>query len=452
MKKVLSRLALLLMLGMVINGCTSAAKEQTVDSQPIKSVTAITEVFGDGQKVSAVVLEYDKAIDTSKLKSSDFTVEGKNVTKVYANTAAAKASQGVNGQYVIVELSTAITPDTMMNGNGAGRGNSTGNEPRNAAQESSHNANRPQGGGGPQLGSAATDSAESTPLTVNVTQSGDIATEDGQTYKADPRVMTNSKNINLVVEDFKQLVYTDPNYNNEKLMYNLYMPKNYDPSRKYPLVLFMHDAGVVSNNPVKTLTQGLGAVIWAAPSEQAKNECFVVAPQYTSVIAGDNSETTEQMDITVNLIKELTKQYSIDTNRIYNTGQSMGGMTSIAMDIKYPDMFAASLLVACQWDAGKVAPMAKDNLWIIVSEGDNKAKPGMDAITEALKARGAVVSKATWPAEADASELTNNVNAMLAEGGNINYTVFRNGSHRYTWQYAYTIEGVREWLFKQVKQ
>lgn len=218
---------------MVINGCTAAPKEQVADNKPIKSVTAITEVLGDGQKVSAVVLEYDKAIDTAKLKTSDFAVEGKTVTKVYANTAAAKASQGVNGQYVIVELLTAITPDTMLNGNGADRGNSSGNGAGNSAQGSSQNISPPQGGGGPQLGSAATDSAESKPLTVNVTQNSDIATAEGQTYKADTRVMTNSKNINLVVEDFKQLIYTDPNYNNAKLMYNLYVPKNYDPSKKY---------------------------------------------------------------------------------------------------------------------------------------------------------------------------------------------------------------------------
>ena len=120
------------------------------------------------------------------------------------------------------------------------------------------------------------------------------------------------------------------------------------------------------------------------------------------------------MDITVDLVKDLEKQYSIDSNRLYNTGQSMGGMTSIAMDIKYPDMFAASFLVACQWDANKVAPMANKNLWIVVSEGDNKANPGEDAITEALKTKGATVSKATWNAEASKDELATDVSQMLA--------------------------------------
>ncbi len=438
-----------------MDSLTFAAEGVDMKHKHIKSVTAITEVFGDGQKVSAVAVEYDKAIDTSKLKTSDFTVEGKTVTKVYANTAVAKASQGVNGQYVIVELSTAITSND--NGSGAGQGNGPGNgangagngQNGNAAQGAAQGGNPPQGG--PVLGSAASDSSESKPLTVNVAQSGDIVTADGQTYKAFTGWVTNSKVINLVVDDFKQLVYTDPNYSNEKLMYNLYVPKNYDPSKKYPLVLFMHDAGAVSNNPKKTLTQGLGAVIWATPSEQAKHECFVLAPQYTTVIADDNSQTSEQMDITVDLIKELEKQYSIDPNRIYNTGQSMGGMTCIAMDIKYPDMFAASLLVACQWDAAKVTPMAKDKLWIIVSDGDSKAYPGMDAITDALKKQGATVSKATWSAESSAAEFATAVSNMLAAGSNINYTVFKNGNHRYTWQYAYTIEGVRDWLFKQVK-
>lgn len=428
-------------------GCGSANVKTNVtdssDSKHIQSVTAITEVFRDGQKVSAVALEYDKNIDNSKLKTSDYSVEGKTITKVYANTKAAKASKGVNGRYVIIELSTAISPDK---GNGPGNGASDGQD-GNASQ----GANQPSGGG-PSLGSPATDSAESEPLTVKVTQIGDIMTTDGQTYKFDDSVMTNNKDINLVVEDFKQLVYTDPNYNNEKLMYNLYVPKNYDPSKKYPLVLFMHDAGVVSNNHINTLTQGLGAVIWATPSEQAKHECFVLAPQYTSVVTDDNAKTTDSLDVTVDLVKELEKKYSIDPNRLYNTGQSMGGMMSIAMDIKYPDMFAASLLVACQWDPTKIAPMAKDNLWIIVSEGDNKAYPGMDAITQTLEKQGATVSKATWSAESSASEFTKDVSDMLAKGCNINYTVFKNGNHRYTWQYAYTIEGVRDWLFKQVKK
>lgn len=480
MSRTIRKLSVFVMIAAAISlsACEANTTNQTeADSsvEPaghITSVTAITEVFGDGQKVSAVALEYDAAIDTSKLATSDFSVEGQTVTKVYANTAAEKAVQGANGQYVIVELSTEMASDTaqgnpggegmqgdggMQGGNGqdGDTGDNTGDTPPtdgNGSQGSPEGNSQSPGSGGPQLGSEATDSSEIPVLTASVTQTADIVTADGQTYQADSNAMSSSRTLNLVVDDFQQLTYTDPNYDNKQLMYNLYVPENYDSSKKYPLVVFMHDAGVVSNNPIETLTQGLGAVIWATAEEQVKHESFVLAPQYTSTIADDNSETTDMMDITIDLIQELESQYSIDPNRIYNTGQSMGGMTSIAMDIKYPDLFAASLLVACQWDPAKVTPMAEDNLWIVVSEGDNKANPGMDAITEVLKAQGATVSKATFSAEASEEEISKHIEEMTAQGTNINYTVYEGGGHTYTWQYAYTMEGVRDWLFEQVKK
>jgi predicted peptidase len=95
-----------------------------------------------------------------------------------------------------------------------------------------------------------------------------------------------------------------------------------------------------------TLTQGIGAVIWATPSEQAKHESFVLVPQYPNKIVDDHSEATQDLDATAALIKALVSQYNIDKNRLYTTGQSMGCMASIEMLIRYPDMFAAALLVA----------------------------------------------------------------------------------------------------------
>jgi predicted peptidase len=439
MKKIVTGVLTLLLFTLGVSVCLANGGEKAMEalansnSIHIKNATAITEVFGDGQKISAVALEYDVPIDTAKLKVSDFNVEGENITKIYANTKAEKTTKGVNGNYIILELATPMIAQKME-----GDSQSLAKHDENTESKEMH---------GPELGARPDRQPQKTLLVANITQVGNIITTAGNIYYANSNMITSTKTINLVVDDFKQLVYTDPNYNSESLMYNLYVPKNYNPSKKYPLVLFIHDAGAVGDDPTTTLTQGLGAVIWATPSEQAKHECFVLAPQYTTVIADDNSKTAEQMDITVDLVKKLERQYNIDTNRLYNTGQSMGGMTSIAMDIKYPDMFAASLLVACQWDPEKVTPMAKKNLWIVVSEGDNKAYPGMNAITDVLKNQGATISRGSWSAEANSFEMKRNVANMLKNKCNINYTVFKNGNHRYTWQYTYTIDGIRDWLF-----
>lgn len=415
------------------------ADEAEFASDGVKSVTAITEVYGDGQKVSAVTIEYKGSIDTTKLLTADFACIGKTVTAVYANTVPEKRAdkKGVNGPYVIVEFNTSIVQQNMMP----------------AGPQQNQGANGPMNGGGPQLGQKSDKPATSVTLTSSPVQHFAVYGTDGTTYTGWSAAKTSSKTVNLVVQDFKQFTYTDPKYPDNPLMYNLYVPANYDASKKYPLVLFMHDAGVVSNNPTETLTQGNGATIFASSESQSKHPSFVLAPQYNCVIADDNSQTAVEADITVDLIKDLMKKYAIDADRLYDTGQSMGGMTSIALDIKYPHFFAASLLVACQWDAAKVAPMTGTPLWIVVSEGDAKALPGQTAITDTLKKLGSTVTKCSsyWNAEGSASSLAAEVQKMRATKSDIYFTVFKGGSHRYTWQYAYAIEGLRDWLFEQKK-
>ncbi len=278
------------------------------------------------------------------------------------------------------------------------------------------------------------------------TTSGDDAasTTDGTSAAA-------SVDMDAVIASYQQATFTDSAYNNETLMYSIYVPAGYDASRSYPLVLFMGDSSLIGSDPTKTLTSAYGATIWATPAEQAKHECIVVVPQYDTgtPVVNDSSEATEYLDITVDLVKYIETQYSVDPNRIYNTGQSMGGMMSIAMDIKYPGMFAASLLVGCQWDATLVTPMVGDNLWIVVSEGDRKAYPGMNAITQTLKDAGATVSSGTWSRDSTAAEFATDVSQMLAQGSNVKYTVLTNGDHMSTFDKAYSIEGIRDWLFAQ---
>lgn len=190
----------------------------------------------------------------------------------------------------------------------------------------------------------------------------------------------------------------------------------------------MHDAGATSSDTCTPLLQGLGAISWASPADQAVRPCFVLAPQYAEIIADDDSNTSSMLDTTLNLITSLTEKYNIDRGRIYTTGQSGGGMMSIAMNIKYPDFFAASFLVACQWDPALVAPMAKNRLFILVSQDDGKAFPGQNAVTQALEADGAKVARAVWDGRWTDDQFRIAFDDLNAEGARINYVTFAAGT------------------------
>jgi predicted peptidase len=139
-------------------------------------------------------------------------------------------------------------------------------------------------------------------------------------------------------------------------------------------------------------------------------------------------------------------------------------MSSIVLMLREPELFAAGMLVAGQWDPSVMAPMAKDKLWVLVAQGDQKASAGMNAAMDVWSAAGASISRAVWNGQASAEEAAANVAAMTAENSNIKYVQFANGTvvpenqsassnanHISTWRIAYNIEGVRDWLFKQVK-
>ena len=301
--------------------------------------------------------------------------------------------------------------------------------------------------------------------TSKITQKEDILFTNGKKLEKSIAILENNKTRNLIVENFKQFVYKDPK-TGTSVKYNLYIPKNYDKNKKYPLVLFMHDKGVLSEDTKTALFQGNGATSFAAPEEQAKHEAFVLAPQYSRQVVDDNGDITSDLDATVNLIRDyLISKYSINEKKLYATGQSTGGMMAIVMNYKYPELFAASYLVACQWNPKEVSTMAKNNLWITVSTGDAKAYPGMNAITSELIKRGATVAKDNWRADYTDAQFLEGARKVIAQKSNIKYTTLEKGTNPYlpkdanpglehsgTWKVAYNIPGIKDWMFLQSKQ
>lgn len=400
-----------------------------------RQTTAITEVFGDGIRLTAVAVEYSAPVETATLSSADFKVEDRTLVEVFASTSADPADRTESGRFVILALSPDDAAAPLARQKAQGQGNGAGS--------------RGGGGGGPgKAGSRTSDSP------AYRAPAASLVLADGGT------LMTSSVK-NLIVDDFRQREFHDPE-TGDTLQYNLFVPKDYDPGKSYPLVLFMHDAGATGDNPLATLFQGLGAIAWASPGDQARRPCFVLAPQFAEIIADDDSRTSSMLDTTIDLIEALAGEYSIDRKRLYTTGQSGGCMMSIAMDIKYPAFFAASFLVAGQWDPALVQPLARQKLWILVSQDDDKAFPGQNAITEALEREGAKISRATWDGTWSAGQYRAAFDDIDAEDSPINYVTFAKGSvippgdstagasgHRNTWRIAYSIEPIREWIFRQ---
>ncbi len=134
---------------------------------------------------------------------------------------------------------------------------------------------------------------------------------------------------------------------------------------------------------------------------------------------------------------------------------------SFYFNISHPDLFAASLFVGSQWDTSKTSHFKDKHFFYIVAAGDNKASRGMAALEEVLNAAGATIGKAEWSAKLSQEEQEANARALLSEGHDIDFIVFTKGTvlpengntieHMASFDYAYKLEAVRDWLFEQSK-
>lgn len=257
------------------------------------------------------------------------------------------------------------------------------------------------------------------------------------------------------------------------MAYDLFIPKAYDPHKSYPLVLFMADASTVGKGVAAPLKQGYGGIIWATDDSQAAHPSFVLVPSFKgpgnttgmNSAVNDNWQTTPEVDTALNLLHHVVGQYNIDTHRLYTTGQSMGGMISFYLNATHPDLFAASIFVGSQWDIKALSPLAQQKFLYIVSAGDAKASGGMREVGDMLKSKGVDFATTTFAANLPVATQDQSVQQLLQQNKPINFIQFTAGTvapasfmnsggageHMYSFDHAYVLPSVRNWLFQQHK-
>ena len=151
-------------------------------------------------------------------------------------------------------------------------------------------------------------------------------------------------------------VYTSPS--GEQLPYRILFPKDYDKTKKYPLVLLLHGGGERGNDNEKQLTHG--AKLFLTDYNRTNFSAIVVVPQcptdsYWGNVNLDRSTSpltltfdytkpeTAPLKNAIALVKKIQQEEGVDTKRTYITGLSMGGMGTFEAVYRYPKLFAVAV-------------------------------------------------------------------------------------------------------------
>lgn len=242
---------------------------------------------------------------------------------------------------------------------------------------------------------------------------------------------------------FKKDCYHDEEFDID-MPYLLYVPKKYNPKKKYPLMVALHGTGE-RDEPIECNLEKMAmATAWAKDSEAGKNECIVLVPKcekkyddednWTSLVQFVNGHSNSpfwpmpQLHMVKRVIDLLKKEYSIDEKRMYLTGISSGGFGTYSLALEYPGTFAAIIPVSAASNPERAAELKGLPMWIFHSDDDPLVVPSwtLDPSLAALDAAGVEYKLTRYPAG----------------------QIFWQNAH-FVWEVCYHDKEMRDWVFKQ---
>lgn len=170
-----------------------------------------------------------------------------------------------------------------------------------------------------------------------------------------------------------------------EIHYSYYLPENYDESKDYPLMMAMpgYDMMWFGEESSGSNLDWSGFRVWTELPE----DMIVVSAQLT-----DWREKSARQ--AVELTEYFIQNFSIDKNRVYAAGYSAGGETMSQAVALRPDLYAAYLHGASQWD-GAYDSIAENGVavYIFMAENDEyygaqKARDAYGGLRKAYESEG----------------------------------------------------------------
>ncbi len=170
--------------------------------------------------------------------------------------------------------------------------------------------------------------------------------------------------------------------NGAVIPYRIYLPSGYSMEKKYPIMMYLHGAGLRGNDNQQQLAYDRN-FYKAFLDIQAECEMIFVIPQCNGKSWNDSdidmdyvvgyedfafkAKGVKESPIgaaLIHLLDALEEECSIDTTREYLSGASMGGLGSYGILARYPDRFAAGFIGCAAGDTEMADVYAKTPLWI----------------------------------------------------------------------------------------
>lgn len=214
-----------------------------------------------------------------------------------------------------------------------------------------------------------------------------------QYYKA----KNGSYSYNSLLNIFKGVIYEGSD--STVIPYRIYVPSSYDPDKEYPLVTILHGAGERGNDNSSQLKNMISEMFNQESSPYL--DAIIICPQCpsgqqwvdTPWEEGNYStasvEISNELSTVLEIILSTQADLSVDTDRLYVMGLSMGGFGTWDLIMRNPNMFAAAVPLCGGADVSQASALTTVPIWAVHGTDDTDVPyAGTAAMCAAIKEAG----------------------------------------------------------------
>jgi predicted peptidase len=217
--------------------------------------------------------------------------------------------------------------------------------------------------------------------------------------------------------------------------YQVFVPLSYTAAQRWPVILFLHGAGERGDDGLLPTQVGLGA---AVRQNATRFPAIIVFPQMPteSLWAGASAQ------VAIAALEQVSREFQIDSDRVYLTGLSMGGFGVWYLAYRYPSRFAA-LVPICGF-VTSFYPSAR--LFTPVVPADSG--PPFEALARQLRRVPTWIVHGEIDAAVPVEQSRQAAAALKAIGAPVQYLEVPGTNHN-VWDATYGSPSLMSWLFAQ---
>jgi predicted peptidase len=224
--------------------------------------------------------------------------------------------------------------------------------------------------------------------------------------------------------------------------YQVYVPADFTAARTWPVILYLHGGGAQGHDAMLPTVGGLANDI------RAYRDKFPVIAVFPQASPDATWSQTDMQEMAFRELDQTMTEFHGDPARIYLAGYSMGGVGAYRIAYRYPQKFAAMVVIAGRVDVSTARGGG-------LSELDRKLYPFLADKDPFSALAKQIKSIPCWLFHGDADESvpveqSRKLTAALQKAGAfVRYTEYYRGTHQESPNRAFADMDMVTWLLQQ---